>query len=86
MTLNEIAAQAWIFYVAGFETSSSTMSFCLHELAKNNIIQQNVQKEIDEVTFRHNGKITYESIADMKYLEACIDGIYKIELKQFYFN
>ncbi|KAJ6634112.1 putative cytochrome P450 6a14, partial [Pseudolycoriella hygida] len=74
LTLNEIAAQAWVFYIAGFETSSSTMSYCLYELAKNIDIQRKVQEEIDEVTARNNGEITYNSIIEMKYLEMCIDG------------
>lgn len=74
MTLNEIAAEAWLFYIAGFETSSSTMSFCLYELAKNMDIQRKVQEEIDEVTARHNGDISYNSIHEMKYLQMCMDG------------
>lgn len=74
MTLNEIAAQAWIFYLAGFETSSSTMSFCLYELAQNPSIQQKVHAEIDKVLQLHNNEINYESIADLKYLDNCIDG------------
>lgn len=74
LTINEMAAQAWIFYIAGFETSSTTTSFCLYELAKNPTIQQNVQLEIDEIVEKFNGKISYESISAMKYLEACIDG------------
>jgi len=74
LTLNEMAAQAWVFYIAGFETSSSTMSYCLYELAKNMDLQRKVQKEIDEVTEKYNGKITYNSIMEMKYLEMCMDG------------
>lgn len=58
----------------GFETSSSTMSFCLYELAKNPDIQRKVQEEIDEVTARYNGQITYDSIMEMKYLEMCMEG------------
>lgn len=58
----------------GFETSSTTITFCMYELAKNREIQQRVHQEIDDVLKRHGGKITYESISEMKYLEACIDG------------
>lgn len=50
------------------------MSFCLFELAKHQHIQRKVQEEIDEVSARHNNQITYESVGEMKYLEACIDG------------
>lgn len=76
LTLNEIAAQSFVFFAAGFETSSTTLTFCMYELAKNQHIQELVHKEIDRVLAEHNGKITYESITDMKYLEACIDGEY----------
>lgn len=74
LTLNEMAAQTFVFFAAGFETSSTTLSFCLYELAKAPEIQKRVHEEIDEVLAQHNGKITYDSISDMKYLEACIDG------------
>ena len=68
LTLNELAAQAFVFFLAGFETTSSTMSYCLFELAKNLYIQRAVQDEID----RH-GDITYDSINAMKYLDCCVD-------------
>lgn len=74
LTLNEIAAQTFVFFAAGFETSSTTLSFCLYELAKNGDIQKQVHEEIDRVLEQHNGQITYDSVSDMKYLEACIDG------------
>ncbi|XP_055712885.1 probable cytochrome P450 6d4 isoform X2 [Phlebotomus papatasi] len=73
LSLNELAAQAHVFFLAGFETTSTTMSFCFYELAKNPHIQKKVQEEIDELTKKYNGRITYESINEMKYLENCID-------------
>lgn len=75
LTLDEITASAIIFFLAAFETSSTTMTFCLYELAKNVEIQRKVQEEIDAV-----GEITYESIEKMKYLENCIDGKFQIEI------
>lgn len=74
LTENEIAAQTFVFFAAGFESSSTTLSFCLYEMAKNQEIQQRVHKEIDQVLSKHNGEITYESILEMEYLGACIDG------------
>lgn len=50
------------------------MAFCLFELAKHSEIQRLVHEEIDRVLQQHNGHITYESVSEMKYLDACIDG------------
>lgn len=74
MTLNEIAAQAFVFFSAGFETSSTTLSYCLYELAKNPELQKRVHSEIDRVFAAHNGQLTYETVTDMIFLEKCIDG------------
>lgn len=74
LTIEEVAAQAFIFYAAGFETSSTTISFCLYEVAKHPDVQRKLHEEIDTVLARYNGKVTYESVSEMKYLESCIDG------------
>lgn len=74
MTLNEICAHAFVFFAAGFETSSTTLSYCLYELAKNRKIQKRVHDEIDRVLKEHGGMLTYDSVSDMIYLEKCIDG------------
>lgn len=74
MTVNEIAAHVFTFWFAGFETTSTTLSFCLFELAKNCDVQQRVHDEIDRVLAVHGGQITYESIMAMKYLDSCVDG------------
>lgn len=76
LNLGEIVAQAFIFYAAGFETTSSTLSYCLYELAKNPEIQQKIHEEIDEVLNRHDGTFSYDSINELTYLECCIDGLY----------
>jgi cytochrome P450 family 6 len=62
------------FLLSGFETSSSTLSFALFELARNPKIQKKAQEEIDKV-FKTAGDtgITYDMLGDLKYLECCID-------------
>ncbi|XP_075978670.1 cytochrome P450 6B2-like [Anticarsia gemmatalis] len=64
-----MTAQAFVFFGAGFETSSTASSYTLHQLAFNPEYQEKVQKEVDEVLARHNNKITYDAIKEMKYLE-----------------
>ncbi|XP_075165034.1 cytochrome P450 6a9-like [Haematobia irritans] len=67
LTLEEMAAQVFVFFIAGFETSSSTMGFTLYELAQNQDIQQKMREEINEV-FDAEGKVTYEAIHKLPYL------------------
>jgi len=74
ITLDDIAAQAFMFFVAGSDTSSSTMSFCLFELARNPDYQRKAQEEIDRVWKSSvQDEITYEMLSELKYLECCVD-------------
>lgn len=74
LTFDQIAAQTFVFFLAGYESSSITLTCCLYELAKNPDVQKRVHDEIDDVLMKHNGTITYESISEMNYMQACLDG------------
>ncbi|KAG5305742.1 CP6A2 protein, partial [Acromyrmex insinuator] len=64
-----IAAQLFVFFAAGFETSSITMSLAMYELAQNQSIQEKARKEIKEVLDSTDGVILYDNIKKMNYLE-----------------
>uniref|UniRef100_A0A336MAD0 CSON014287 protein n=1 Tax=Culicoides sonorensis TaxID=179676 RepID=A0A336MAD0_CULSO len=72
ITLNELAAQCYVFYIGGFETSSTTISYALFELAQNEELQNKVRAHINEIMARHNGILSYECLSDMTYVEQCI--------------
>lgn len=74
LTLNEIMAQAFLFFFAGSDTSSTTISFALAELSNNQEVQNKLRKEIEERTKETNGEITYEILFDMKYLDMVVSG------------
>lgn len=74
MSIQECAAQVFIFFLAGFETSGSIISFCLYELAKNQKLLNELQDDIDKVMDEFNYKITYDCINKMAYLKRCVDG------------
>lgn len=76
-SFEEAAAQAFIFFVAGFETSSTTIVLALYELALQPEIQEKVRNEIKTVLGKHNGKITYEAAFGMDYLGNVIDGKFR---------
>ncbi|XP_074025950.1 probable cytochrome P450 6a14 isoform X1 [Leptinotarsa decemlineata] len=69
LTVNEIVAQCYIFFLAGSETSATTISSALLELAVNHDIQEKARHEIREVLKKHNGEVTYEALGDMTYLD-----------------
>nr|CAD7458006.1 unnamed protein product [Timema tahoe] len=73
LTDNLLASQCFVFFVAGFETSSATMSFCLHELAVNQDVHIRLTSEVDRVLSEHGGNISYEVIQKMKYMDQVVD-------------
>ncbi|XP_018569725.1 cytochrome P450 6a2-like isoform X2 [Anoplophora glabripennis] len=72
-TMDQLVSQVFLFFVAGFDTSSSTMNFALYELCKHQDVQDRVREEVNEVLERHGGQFTYESIGELKYLQQVID-------------
>lgn len=74
LTIEEIAAQAFVFFVAGYETSSAALTYALHELSKNQNIQEKARDETRSVFASHNNQFTFESLKEMKYIEQIIKG------------
>ncbi|XP_071567381.1 cytochrome P450 6A1-like [Temnothorax nylanderi] len=79
MTDSLLASQAFVFFLAGFETSSTTISNALYELALNQKIQDNLREEIDEVHAKHGRDLTYDNIKKMDYL----DKVFKETLRKY---
>ncbi|EZA47525.1 Cytochrome P450 9e2 [Ooceraea biroi] len=70
--IDEMTAQAFVFFVAGFDSVSTVMCFLAHEIAVNPDVQTKLRAEIEDVLKQNNGKPTYESINSMKYLDAVV--------------
>lgn len=66
---DEITAQALIFFLAGFDTISTAMCNMGYELAQHPYIQERLQKEIDQALQSNNGKVTYELVMKLNYLD-----------------
>ena len=75
-------AQALVFLVGGYETSASTLSLALYELAFHPEIQQSVRAEIRKVLSKHDGNVTYDGMQDMSYLDRVVSGEEPKEFKQ----
>lgn len=73
LSMDELKAQTFGFFVAGYDTSSSNVTFCLYELALHEQCQERARTCVLEALQKHGG-MTYEAIADMEYLDRCING------------
>jgi cytochrome P450 family 6 len=74
ITLGEVMAQAFVFFFAGADASSTTISLALAELAHNVECQEKLRAEIIEKTKGDNGELTYENIQEMTYLNQVMNG------------
>jgi len=68
ITEDDILATSFLFFIGGFETTASLLSFLFYSLA----IDQECQQKLFEEVKSYNGKFDYDSIAKMPYLDACI--------------
>lgn len=71
-TPKELAAESFLIYAAGFETSSTLVTFTLYELALNPDIQERLRNEIRLGFEENDGKLSYDMLCGFKYLEMVV--------------
>uniref|UniRef100_A0A6V7HM26 Cytochrome P450 n=1 Tax=Bracon brevicornis TaxID=1563983 RepID=A0A6V7HM26_9HYME len=72
LNIQEMTAQAFIFFLGGFDTTSTLMCFAAQEVACHPDIQSKLQAEIDEVFEKYNDNPPYEAIQNLAYLDAVL--------------
>jgi cytochrome P450 family 6 len=73
LTVSELAAESFIFFLGGFETSSSLSVFTMYELALNPDIQDKLRHEIKTGIEDNDGKLTYDLLFSFKYLDMVVN-------------
>ncbi|XP_053518420.1 cytochrome P450 3A12-like, partial [Artibeus jamaicensis] len=68
----ELIAQSIIFIFAGYETTSTSLSFLMYLLATHPDVQQKLQEEID-ATFPNKAPPTYDAMFQMEYLDMVLN-------------
>ncbi|XP_030586628.1 thromboxane-A synthase-like isoform X2 [Archocentrus centrarchus] len=71
MTEDEIVGQAFVFLLAGYETSSNTLAFTCYLLALHSECQLKVQEEVDDFYTRYESA-DYTNVQELKYLDMVI--------------
>uniref|UniRef100_A0A3B4H0L9 unspecific monooxygenase n=1 Tax=Pundamilia nyererei TaxID=303518 RepID=A0A3B4H0L9_9CICH len=72
LTDHEILSQAMTFLFAGYETTSSSLTFLSYNLATNPQVMKKLQEEVD-ATFPNKAPIQYQELMQMEYLDCVIN-------------
>jgi cytochrome P450 family 6 len=72
LTLDQVTAQSFFYFVSGYETSSTTLVFCLYELATHSALQEKARQSVEEVLHKFGDELTYDSIGELEYLDRVI--------------
>lgn len=79
-TKDDITAQCYLFFLAGFETISGTLSFVCQQIIENPSCKTRLIAEVDDLRRKLNGRtISYDDLAELKYMDMVISG-------EFYIN
>ncbi|CAG2174542.1 unnamed protein product, partial [Oppiella nova] len=71
LTEDEILAQCFLFFAAGYETTATTLSYCTYELAINPTLQDRLYEETKEA-FNEKGEIDYEVLSRLPFIDALL--------------
>ncbi|GFS38225.1 hypothetical protein TNIN_394601 [Trichonephila inaurata madagascariensis] len=72
LSMDELVAQCVIFFIAGYDTTGSTLAFATYMLALNQDVQEKAYQEIVDAVRDTNGELTYEAVQNLKYLDNII--------------
>ncbi|XP_071574201.1 cytochrome P450 9e2-like [Temnothorax nylanderi] len=67
--LEIIASHAVSFFIDGYETSSTVLSFIGFNLATHPEVQEKLRDEVVSVLNKYDGVITYDALKDMTYMD-----------------
>ncbi|KAB0802340.1 hypothetical protein PPYR_04526 [Photinus pyralis] len=72
LTETNVTAHSIVFFMAGYDTSASTIAFCLYELSLDLDIQAKARREVVQILDEHNQEFCYEVVNKMGYIEKCV--------------
>nr|XP_034195958.1 cytochrome P450 9e2-like [Osmia lignaria] len=79
LTIEEMTNQAFVFFLAGYDTSSTFLSFLIHEIATHPEVKAKLMEEIEEVVRKTNGNPTYDALKNMPYMDAVMNETLRLD-------
>ncbi|KAE8737515.1 Cytochrome P450 CYP6 [Frankliniella occidentalis] len=68
LTYGVMAAQGFVFFIAGLDNVANTISFALNKLSVDPELQQKLADEVRGVLRQHDGELTYAALKQMDLL------------------
>lgn len=78
LTIDEVTAEAYILYIAGFETNATAISFGVFEMARQPDVLRKLQDEVDTVMAKYDGKLSNEAFTEMTYVDKFLNEILRM--------
>ncbi|ODN01300.1 Cytochrome P450 6k1 [Orchesella cincta] len=78
LTDDMIVAQCLLFFLAGLDTTGSVLSFAAYLLALHPDIQEKLYQEVNGVMKGGNGKVDYDAVTHMEYMDKFISEIMRM--------
>uniref|UniRef100_A0A1Y1LHE5 Cytochrome P450 n=1 Tax=Photinus pyralis TaxID=7054 RepID=A0A1Y1LHE5_PHOPY len=76
--IDDITGHAFLLTFAGYETTVTTLMSLLYELTVNDVVQENLYRDIIQTLDKYNGNVCYESVKAMEYLESAIEEVLRL--------
>ncbi|KAJ8729843.1 hypothetical protein PYW07_016881 [Mythimna separata] len=71
-TPDDLTAQVFIFFAAGFDTSASSLTMVIHEIAINPDVQDKLYQECRQLK-EDKEPLTFDKLSELKYLDCVIN-------------
>ena len=71
LTEEEVMGQCWVFLLAGYETTATTLGYMSYSMAMNPECQEKLYKELVSA-MGSDQEISYEDLHGLPYLDACV--------------
>ena len=78
MTIRELSNNLFVFLIAGYDTTYTTLNYCLYILSKHRNEMLKLQDEIDIHLPNIDESLDYDTISNMKYLDMFLKEVLRM--------